>query len=144
MTSAGRTGRRSTASLARHARSKNFGWPCYEGIDRQPGYDAANLNICETSVQPRQSTPPFFRYSHSAQIVPNENCVSLRPRAELIDFRCRVRVLHRRVSTRRRMRVHSSSPTIREVYLGNQDGIAEAFPSIPTIDNFVQEAGATR
>ena len=27
---------------------ENFGWPCYEGNGRQPGYDGANLNICES------------------------------------------------------------------------------------------------
>ena len=26
---------------------ENFGWPCYEGNDRQPSFDGANLNICE-------------------------------------------------------------------------------------------------
>ena len=49
----------------------NFGWPCYEGAGRQPGYDGANLNICEnlyaaararsprrTSVQPRGQGRP--------------------------------------------------------------------------------------
>ena len=25
----------------------NFGWPCYEGAGRQPGYDSANLTLCE-------------------------------------------------------------------------------------------------
>ena len=25
----------------------NFGWPCYEGFGRQPGYDSADLAICE-------------------------------------------------------------------------------------------------
>ena len=25
----------------------NFGWPCYEGADRQSGYDGANLPLCE-------------------------------------------------------------------------------------------------
>src|SRR5439155_1229111 len=24
----------------------NFGWPCYEGVNPQPGYQAAGLNIC--------------------------------------------------------------------------------------------------
>ena len=56
MTSAGTTGRRSTASLAgRRTNVENFGWPCYEGIDRQPGYDAANLNICESLYAREQS-----------------------------------------------------------------------------------------
>ena len=26
---------------------ENFGWPCYEGTGRQPGYDGANLPLCE-------------------------------------------------------------------------------------------------
>ncbi len=33
------------------AEVENFGWPCYEGAGRQPGYDGANLNICETAVR---------------------------------------------------------------------------------------------
>ena len=31
----------------RPAAVTNFGWPCYEGVPRQGGYDGANLNICE-------------------------------------------------------------------------------------------------
>ncbi len=25
----------------------NFGWPCYEGAERQGGYDGADLTLCE-------------------------------------------------------------------------------------------------
>ena len=108
---------------------ENFGWPCYEGIDRQPGYDAANLNICESLYATGTVTPPFFRYSHSAQIVPGENCVlSPTEGSSSPDFRCRVRVLYRRVipgvvcgCTLRRL--------FAQVYLGNQDGIAGASPA---------------
>ncbi len=53
----------------------NFGWPCYEGDGRQGGYDAANLNICESLYsQSGAVTPPTFRYAHSDPIVPGENC----------------------------------------------------------------------
>ena len=49
----------------------NFGWPCYEGAGRQPGYDGANLDICERlytdSVRPVRA--PFFTYNHSAHVV---------------------------------------------------------------------------
>ena len=27
---------------------ENFGWPCYEGVGRQAGYDGLNVDICET------------------------------------------------------------------------------------------------
>ena len=54
---------------------RNFGWPCYEGVGRQPGYDAANLPICEALyLTPSAVTPPFYAYSHNAKVVPNELC----------------------------------------------------------------------
>ena len=30
----------------RTSRSRNYGWPCYEGSGRQSGYDALGLNLC--------------------------------------------------------------------------------------------------
>jgi len=55
---------------------RNFGWPCYEGAGRTPGYDAANLNICENlySAGAGAVTAPYFTYKHSDKIVPNEAC----------------------------------------------------------------------
>jgi glucose/arabinose dehydrogenase/PKD repeat protein len=53
----------------------NFGWPCYEGPDRQPGYDAANLTLCENLyAQPNAVTPPYFAYRHSGEVVANDAC----------------------------------------------------------------------
>ena len=52
---------------------ENFGWPCYEGIPKQPGYDAANLAIC-TSLSPSAVTSPYFAYRHSDKVVPGETC----------------------------------------------------------------------
>ena len=53
----------------------NFGWPCYEGPNRQPGYDAADLNICENLYQqPGATTPPTFSYVHGSKVVPTETC----------------------------------------------------------------------
>jgi glucose/arabinose dehydrogenase/fibronectin type 3 domain-containing protein len=53
----------------------NFGWPCYEGNARQGGYDAANLNICETLYgQAGAVTGPVYAYSHSEKVVANESC----------------------------------------------------------------------
>jgi glucose/arabinose dehydrogenase len=55
---------------------ENFGWPCYEGGGRQPGYDGANLNICESLYAEGVGavTSPYFTYHHSAQVVPGETC----------------------------------------------------------------------
>jgi glucose/arabinose dehydrogenase len=56
----------------------NFGWPCYEGRIRQPGYDGANLAMCEnlykTSVARARS--PYFSYQHGQAVVPGESCDS--------------------------------------------------------------------
>jgi glucose/arabinose dehydrogenase len=54
----------------------NFGWPCYEGVGRQSGYDGANLDICERlytdTVRPVRA--PFFTYNHAAAVVAGETC----------------------------------------------------------------------
>ena len=53
----------------------NFGWPCYEGVGRQAGYDGANLNVCESLyTSPGAVTSPYFAYHHTARVVPNETC----------------------------------------------------------------------
>jgi len=56
---------------------RNFGWPCYEGVGRQSGYDAANLDICEklyAGAGHTAVTAPFYTYSHSARVVADETC----------------------------------------------------------------------
>jgi glucose/arabinose dehydrogenase/PKD repeat protein len=54
----------------------NLGWPCYEGAARQPGYDGANLSICENlyAAGPSAVTNPYYAYDHAAQVVPGESC----------------------------------------------------------------------
>jgi PKD repeat protein/glucose/arabinose dehydrogenase len=54
---------------------ENFGWPCYEGPGRQPGYDAANLILCEQLYStPGAVTAPYYTYHHAERIVPGESC----------------------------------------------------------------------
>ena len=52
---------------------ENFGWPCYEGSDRQPAFDGLDLNLCENlysdTVDP--AVPPFLQYNHADNIDPN-------------------------------------------------------------------------
>jgi glucose/arabinose dehydrogenase len=53
----------------------NFGWPCYEGVGIQGGYQAANLNICSGLYgQPGSVTAPFFTYSHFQNVVTGDGC----------------------------------------------------------------------
>ena len=54
----------------------NFGWPCYEGDNRQGGYDAANLNLCENLYNAGSGAvvAPYFRYHHNDLVVPNDVC----------------------------------------------------------------------
>jgi glucose/arabinose dehydrogenase len=54
----------------------NFGWPCYEGTGRQPGYDGANLAMCENlyKAQIAPARKPYFSYQHDHPIVPGESC----------------------------------------------------------------------
>ncbi len=43
--------------------------------NRQGGFDAADLAICENLyAQSGAVTPPFFAYTHGVQISPTENC----------------------------------------------------------------------
>jgi glucose/arabinose dehydrogenase len=54
---------------------ENFGWPCYEGVGRQPAYEAANLNLCENLyATPSAVTAPYFTYQHQQDVVPGEPC----------------------------------------------------------------------
>jgi glucose/arabinose dehydrogenase/PKD repeat protein len=51
----------------------NFGWPCYEGVGHTAGYES--LNMCKQLYNtPGSVTPPLFTYSHSALVVPGEDC----------------------------------------------------------------------
>ena len=60
---------------ATDATAENFGWPCYEGAPRQPGYDAQNLTICETLYgQSNAVTAPYYTYRHSDHVIPSESC----------------------------------------------------------------------
>ena len=54
---------------------QNFGWPCYEGVGRQSGYDGANLKLCEDLyAQAGAVTAPYHAYHHTSRVVPNEGC----------------------------------------------------------------------
>ena len=56
----------------------NFGWPCYEGAGRQPGYDARTSNICENlyAAGPSAVASPYYTYKHSRSLVAGETCAT--------------------------------------------------------------------
>jgi glucose/arabinose dehydrogenase len=56
--------------------AENFGWPCFEGSGRQPGYDGANLNRCESLYSAGGQTGPFYAYNHSAKVDPADACAA--------------------------------------------------------------------
>jgi len=53
---------------------ENFGWPCYEGNAKQPGYEALNLNICNTLYASGAAIPPYYEYQHDASVVTGDGC----------------------------------------------------------------------
>lgn len=57
----------------------NSGWPCYEGPERQPGYEGAHLSLCEgLYAEPGAASPPFFSYRHRKGLTPGDPCLDFR------------------------------------------------------------------
>jgi glucose/arabinose dehydrogenase len=54
----------------------NFGWPCYEGANRQPGWDAVDVDLCESLYSAGAAAAPYYTYAHSSRVVPGESCPS--------------------------------------------------------------------
>lgn len=57
----------------------NFGWPCYEGPNKQPVWDSLDLAMCEDlysaeAASPRTVQEPFFAYLGNQELVPGDNC----------------------------------------------------------------------
>ncbi len=52
---------------------ENFGWPAYEGNERQPGYDGLDLPLLENLYRDPRSTrhiEPFFSFEHGKPVFP--------------------------------------------------------------------------
>jgi glucose/arabinose dehydrogenase len=57
----------------------NSGWPCYEGIERQFRFKVLGLKVCDALYKAEeeekpQTAEPFFTYSHSQTVVPEDEC----------------------------------------------------------------------
>src|SRR5918994_905870 len=53
---------------------RNFGWPCYEGTQRQAAFDAADLSLCESLYGAGSARAPWFEYGPNAHIAPDQKC----------------------------------------------------------------------
>jgi PKD repeat protein len=57
------------------AAAVNFGWPCYEGPNRNSSFDNVDLTICENLyAEAGADTKPYFTYRHADKVVPGESC----------------------------------------------------------------------
>ncbi|WP_244366101.1 PQQ-dependent sugar dehydrogenase [Micromonospora echinofusca] len=54
----------------------NYGWPCYEGNNRQNGFDAANLDLCESLYRAPAGTvtAPYYTYAHNQVVASGDGC----------------------------------------------------------------------
>lgn len=54
----------------------DFGWPCYEGTDKQPGYAGAAPGVCTDlyTAGPAAVTPPLLSWAHQGDTVPGDGC----------------------------------------------------------------------
>jgi putative cell wall-binding protein len=56
----------------------NLGWPCYEGTERQPGFDSKNLAICEQLyAESGAASPPAVTYRHGGFLFDDDHCGEL-------------------------------------------------------------------
>ena len=56
----------------------NYGWPCYEGVGRQSGFDALDLSICENlyAAGATAVVTPYYAYNHGSTVVSGESCAT--------------------------------------------------------------------
>lgn len=55
------------------APAENFGWPCYEGPGRNPGFDPVDLPLCESLYDERSAAAPYFAYPRVGKVA-GESC----------------------------------------------------------------------
>ena len=57
------------------ASAYNSGWPCFEGPDRNPGFENLSLSLCEGLYdKPGSTAEPFYYYSHQSGVSPDDPC----------------------------------------------------------------------
>ena len=62
----------------------NFGWPCYEGVGHQSGYESYQDHICtdlyalegSNPADPSKARPPYYTYNHDNSVVHGDGCTT--------------------------------------------------------------------
>ncbi|HET6547688.1 MAG TPA: PQQ-dependent sugar dehydrogenase, partial [Solirubrobacter sp.] len=67
-------------------RVRNYGWPCYEGDGRQSGFDALDVDSCETLYGEGGATEPYFAYSHADEVVDGDGCGNSQSSVSALTF----------------------------------------------------------
>ncbi|WP_228942642.1 PQQ-dependent sugar dehydrogenase [Nocardioides sp. Leaf374] len=70
---------------------RNFGWPCYEGAERNPAFDVLDVRMCEDlyadAGTPLAAAEPFFRYATRGQhVAAGEACPTGSASVSGLDF----------------------------------------------------------
>ena len=67
---------------------ENFGWPCYEGDQRQPTFDSLDLTLCEQlyTATSGNARPPYYGYCHTEPATEGGPCRSGSGAVTGLDF----------------------------------------------------------
>jgi glucose/arabinose dehydrogenase len=55
----------------------NFGWPCYEGPARQPGFDGLDLPACENLYTTPDAVAPVFSLKFNTPLFAGDTCTTI-------------------------------------------------------------------
>lgn len=53
--------------------AENFGWPCYQGPELQPGFYQLHLDACR-ELRQSDVTFPYYSYASQREVVPGDGC----------------------------------------------------------------------
>ena len=56
------------------AEPRNFGWPCYEGPNKNFQFDSLDLTLCENLYADGTARGPYYTYPRSGRVVPGDPC----------------------------------------------------------------------
>ncbi len=53
---------------------RNFGWPCYEGPNKNVQFDSLDLTLCENLYADGTAHGPYYAYPRGSRVVPGDPC----------------------------------------------------------------------
>ena len=60
--------------LSPTAEPLNFGWPCYEGPNKNFQFDSLDLTLCENLYADGTARGPYYTYPRGSRVVPGDPC----------------------------------------------------------------------